>query len=120
MLDFASITSHIHHWSLFSLWLCLFILFGLISPLFSNRILGIYQSGKFMFQCHIFSSFHTVHGVLKARIVKWFVIPFSIGPHFVRTFHHDPSVLGGLHGTAHSFIELDKAVIHAISLVNFL
>ena len=23
------------------------------------------------------SVFHTVHGVLKARILKWFVIPFS-------------------------------------------
>ena len=39
--------------------------------------------------------FHTVHGVLKARILKWFAIPFSSGPHFVRTLHYDPSVLGG-------------------------
>ena len=38
---------------------------------------------------------HTVHGVLKARILKWFAIPFSSGPHFVRTLHHDPSDLGG-------------------------
>ena len=47
------------------------------------------------------SSFHNVHGVLKARILKWFAIPFSSGPHFVRTFHHDPSILGGLtwHGS---------------------
>ena len=37
----------------------------------------------------------TVHGVLKARILKWFAIPFSSGPHFVRTLHHDPPVLGG-------------------------
>ena len=28
--------------------------------------------------------FHTVHGVLKARILKWFAIPFSSGPHSVR------------------------------------
>ena len=28
--------------------------------------------------------FHTVHGVLKARILKWFAIPFSTGPHFVK------------------------------------
>ena len=39
--------------------------------------------------------FHTVHGVLKARILKWFAIPFSSGPHSVRRLHHDPSVLGG-------------------------
>ena len=42
-----------------------------------------------------FLSFHTVHGVLKARILKWFAIPFSSGPHFVRTLHHDLSMLGG-------------------------
>ena len=28
--------------------------------------------------------FHTVHGVLKARILKWFAIPFSSGPDSVR------------------------------------
>ena len=32
---------------------------------------------------------------LKARILKWFAIPFSSGPHFVRALHHDPSFLGG-------------------------
>ena len=26
--------------------------------------------------------FHTVHGALKARILKWFAIPFSSGPCF--------------------------------------
>ena len=47
-------------------------------------------------QCHIFSPFHTVYGVLKARILEWFAIPFSSGPHFVRSlWHHDPSTLGG-------------------------
>ena len=30
-----------------------------------------------------FLPFHTVHGVLKARILKWFAIPFSSGPRFV-------------------------------------
>ena len=28
--------------------------------------------------------FHIVHGVLKVRILKWFAIPFSSGPHSVR------------------------------------
>ena len=51
--------------------------------------------GEFIFQCHIFLPFHTVHGSLKARILKWFTILISIGPHFVRTLHHDPSILGG-------------------------
>ena len=48
-----------------------------------------------MYRDHIFLTFHTVHGLLKARILKWFAIPFSDGPHFVRTLHYDPSVLGG-------------------------
>ena len=38
---------------------------------------------------------HAVHGVLKARMLKWFAIPFSNRPRFVRTLHRDPSVLGG-------------------------
>ena len=29
-------------------------------------------------------AFHTVHGVVKARILKWFAIPFSSGPCFIR------------------------------------
>ena len=38
---------------------------------------------EFLFQYPIILSFHTVHGVLKARILKWFAIPFSSGPHSV-------------------------------------
>ena len=39
--------------------------------------------------------FHAVPGVLKAKILKLFAIPFSSGPHFVRTLHHDLSIFGG-------------------------
>ena len=42
-----------------------------------------------------FFAFHTVHGVLKAKILKCFTIPFFSGPLFIRTLHHDLSVLGG-------------------------
>ena len=68
-------------------------------------------------QCHIFLSFHTVHGILQARMLKWFAIPFSNGPCFVGTVHHDSSVLTSM---AHIFIDLDKAVTHVITLVSFL
>ena len=44
--------------------------------------------GEFIFQCPIFLPFHAVYGVLKARILKWFAIPFSSGPHSVRPLHH--------------------------------
>ena len=40
-LDFTSITSHIHNWVLFLLWLCLLILSGVLSPLFSSSTLGL-------------------------------------------------------------------------------
>ena len=62
--------------------------------------------------------FHTVSGVLQARILEWIAISFLSGPCFVRTLHYDPSILGPLHSMAHSFIELckslcrDKAAIH--------
>ena len=49
-----------------------------------QSILGTYWPGEFLFQCPIILPFHTVHGVLKARILKWFAIPFSNGPHSVR------------------------------------
>ena len=93
--DFTSITSHIHNGVVVLLWLHLFILSGVISPLISSSILGTYQPWEFLFQYAIFLPFHTAHGVLKARIRKWFAIPFSSIPNFVRTLHHDLSVLGG-------------------------
>ena len=36
----------------------------------SISILGTYLPGEFIFQYHIFLPFHTVHGVLMARILK--------------------------------------------------
>ena len=60
---------------------------------FSSSILGIYWPGEFIFQSPIFLPFHIVHAVLKSRMLKWFAIPFSSGPHFVRSLH-DPAILG--------------------------
>ena len=51
--------------------------------------------GSSSFSVLCFLPFHTVHGVLEARILKWLAIPFSSGPCFVRILHHDPSILGG-------------------------
>ena len=53
--DLVSITSHIHNWVLFSLWLCLFILSGVISPLISSNIFedlptwGVHLSVSYLF-----------------------------------------------------------------------
>ena len=120
MPDLASITSHNHNCVLFLLWLHPFILSGVISPLFSSSMLGTYRPGEFIFQCPIFLPLHTVHGVLKARILKRFDIPFSSRPCFVRMLYHDHQSWVALHGMAHSFTELDKAVVHVIRLVSFL
>ena len=102
--------------------------FGSISSFFLEFFLhwcsvaysATYWPGEFIFQCPIFLSFHTVHGVLKARILKRFDIPFSSRPCFVRMLYHDHQSWVALHGMAHSFIELDKAVVHVINLFSFL
>ena len=70
----------------------------------SHSILCTYRPGELIFQCPIFLPFHTVHVVLKARILKWLAIFFSSGPHSVRPLHHDPSVLGG--HTWHGLVSL--------------
>ena len=59
-----------------------------------KRLACIELPGGFIFLYHIFLPLHNVHGVLKARMLKWFVIPFSSGPNFIRSLHHDPSILG--------------------------
>ena len=76
-----------------------------------DEVFSFYTSALLWEVCVTFVIFwssippHTVHGVLKARMLKWFAIPFSGGPHFVRTLHHDLSVLGGLH-TARLIVSL--------------
>ena len=61
----------------------------------------------------------SVHGILQARVLEWVAISFS-RDHVLSelsTMTHLSWV--ALHGMAHIFIELDKAVIHVISLVSF-
>ena len=94
--------------------------FWSFSPLISSCILGTYQPGEFIFQCPIFLPFHTVHGVLKARILKWFAILFSSGPHFCQHSPPGPVCLRWPYIAWLSFIELDKAVVHVVILASFL
>ena len=82
--------------------------------------MGTYQTGEFILQCPIILPFHTVHGVLKARILK--------GLSFSSAMDHILSELStmtrvswvALHGMPHSSIDLDKAMIHVINLISFL
>ena len=110
-LGFTSITSHIHNW-VFLLWFCHFILSGVISPLISSSLLGTYWPGEFLLQHPIILPFHTVHGVLEARVLKWFAIPFTSRPHSVKPLHHDPCILCG--PTEHGLVSLSDTRLWSV------
>ena len=92
--DFTTITSHIHNWVLFMLWLHLFYFFWIYflhsSPVAYWRPTNL---GISSFSVISFSPF-IVSWSSKAWILKWVAIPFSNRSHSVRTLHCDPSVLG--------------------------
>ena len=104
---------------IFFLWLHAFILSEVISPLISSGLLGTYQPGEFPFYCPIILPFHTVHGILKVKLVNWFGIPFS-SDHILS----DLSTMVRPSWVAPrawlNFIELDKAVVCVIRLASFL
>ena len=76
--------------------------------------------GSSSFSVISFCLFLLFMGFLKARMLMWFAILFSSGPGFVRlsTMTHPSWV--ALHVMAQSLIELDKVVLHVISLISFL
>ena len=115
--NFTSIPSHNHNWVLFLLWLHLFILFGVISPLVSSSILVTCRLGEFIFQCPVFLPLHTVHGVLKA---SGLLIPSPVDHSLAELSTMTRPPWMSLHGMAHSLIELDKAVVHVIKLVGLM
>ena len=83
--------------------------FGSIPSFFLELFLhsspvAYWAPGEFPFQYPIILPFHTVHGVLKGRILKWFAMPFSSGPHSVRPLQHDLPVLGV--PTGHGLVSL--------------
>ena len=65
-------------------------------------------------------AFYTVHGVLKARIISG--LPFPSPVDHILSELSTMTCLSwvALQGMAHSFIELDRAVVHEISLISFL
>ena len=75
-------------------------------------ILDTFQLVGLIFQCHIFLPFHTIHGVLMARILDWFAISSSTGPPFVRILHYCHLSWVALHNIAHSFFEFCKPLRH--------
>ena len=117
--DFTSITSHIHNWVLFFLWLHLFNfleLFLQCSPVVYWAPLGL---GSFLSRSYIFA-FHTVHGVLRQEYLSDLPLPPPVDHVLSELSTMTCLSWVVLHGMAHSFIELDKSVIHVISLISFL
>ena len=106
--DFTSITSHIHNRVLFLLWLHLFILSGVISPLISSSNWALTDLGSSSFSVLSFCLFILFMGF--SRQEYWSGLPFPSPVDHVlselSTMTHPSWV--ALHGMAHSFIVLDK------------
>ena len=64
--------------------------------------------------------FHTVHGVLKARILSCLPFPSPVDHVWSELSTMTHLSWMALHSLSHIFIALDKAVVHVISLVSFL
>ena len=120
--DFTFTTRHIHNCISFPFWPSCFIFSGTIHicpPLFPNSILDTFWPGELILHCRIFLPFHTVHGLLKAMMLKWFTTPFPSGSHFAELYSMIHPSWVALHGIAHCFIELHKAMIHVMILISF-
>ena len=108
--DLSSITSYIHSWVLFQLWLHPFILSGVISPLIFSSILWTYKLGNSPFSVLSFYLFILFIGF--SRQEYWSGLPFpSPVDHILSDLSTMPACLGWPHRTWLSFIELDKAVV---------
>ena len=110
------ITSHIHNWVLFLLWLCLFILSAVISKLISTGHLltwGLHLSVSYLFTfsyCSWGSQSKNIEVVCNS-LLQWTTFFQNPPP---RPVHLVWPYMAWL-----IFIELDKAVVHVIRLVGF-
>ena len=117
---YTFITSHIHNWVCFSFWLCLFILSGVISPFSSVAYGEPSDLGSSQSSVLSFCLFILFMGFSREKHWSCLAFPSPVG-HVLSELSPmiHPSWVA-LHGMAHSFLELDKAVIHVIRLVSFL
>ena len=116
--DLTSITSHIHSWVLFLLWLHPFVLSGVSSPLISSSIPDICRLGEFIFQCPVFLDICSWGSQGKnTEVVCHSILQLTS---FCQNSPPRPVHLGWPYKAWLSFIELDKAVVHVIRLVSFL
>ena len=108
--DLASITSHIHNWVLFLLWLHPFLLSGVISPLISSSILGTYRPGGSSFSVLSFCLSYCSWGSQgkNAEVVCHSLLQWTT---FSQTSPPWPSRLGWPHTAWLSFTESDTTVV---------
>ena len=120
-LQFGTLVHHQTHPQLGVIfaWLSLFIPSWAVSLLFSSSILGSCWPGEFIFQYHVFCLFLLSMGFSKQEC--WRGLPFPPPVEHIllelSTMSHLPWV--ALHGIAHSFFELLKAVNHVICFFVF-
>ena len=119
-LDFTSITSHIHNWVVFY--------FGSVSSVFLELFLHWSLVAYWALTDLGSSSFSVLSFCLFILFMGFSTQEYWSGLPFPSPVDHVLSELStmtcpfwlALHGMAHSFIELDKAVVHVIRLVSFL
>ena len=114
-LNFISLTSHIHNWAFFH--------FGSASSFFMELFL-CYSPVAYWAPTDLGSSYFSVISfclfLLFTGFSRQLLFPSPVDHILLElsTMAHPSWV--ALHGMAHSFIELDKAVVHVIRLVSFL
>ena len=116
-LDFTSITSHIHNWVLFLLWLSFFILSGVILHSSSVAYWAPTNLGSLCFIS--FCLFILFMGFSRRECQSGFPFPSPVD-HVLSELCTMTPPSWTLHSIFHSFIELEKTVIHVISLFSFL
>ena len=118
-LGFTSITSHIHNWVLFSLWLCLFILSGVISPLSPVAYWHLSTWGVHLSVSCLFAFSYCSWGS-QGKNTEVVCHPLPQWTTFCQNSPPRPICFAWPYMTWLTFIELDKAVAHVIRLTSFL
>ena len=90
------------------------------SPIFSNSILHIYQLDSSSFNVLSFCLFMLFMGLSRQEHLSDLPFPSPVDHILSELSIMTRTFWVALHGMAHSFTELDKAVVHVIILVSFL
>ena len=120
--NFSFITSYIHHLVLVLLWLHLFILLVLFlhwSPVAYRATTNLLKMASSSFS--ILSFYLFIFFMVFSRQEYWSGLPFPSPVDHALSQVSTVTCLSwvALHVMAHSFIELDKAMVHVISLLSF-